>query len=115
MFLLIIFLGLFLRGISQSGTSMSAFSVIGTGSSLNITLNIADRVNCSRDTTEEVVDCLRTVPFRDLLVAQDTILVYNLIFTLKYIILYEWRHMGVSVLNCWPIIFSYSIENEKRS
>lgn len=51
--------GLFKKAISQSGTAFSAFSLIGKGSSRNITNVLAKRLNCPTRTSYEILNCLQ--------------------------------------------------------
>lgn len=54
--------GIFKRAISQSGSALSAFAIIGPGSSLALTKRLAAGVNCPTDNTHAMVGCLRSVP-----------------------------------------------------
>ncbi|XP_046672634.1 juvenile hormone esterase-like [Homalodisca vitripennis] len=50
---------LFSKAISQSGTALSAFAMIGRGTSRNITFQLARSLNCSTDSSYQILNCLQ--------------------------------------------------------
>ncbi|XP_077986322.1 acetylcholinesterase-like [Glandiceps talaboti] len=64
--------GLFQRGIMQSGTAMMELTVtIGNEKANKIAHGLGKLVNCEKETSEELLECLRSTPMEDFLDPQD--------------------------------------------
>uniref|UniRef100_A0A6P7FTY1 Carboxylic ester hydrolase n=1 Tax=Diabrotica virgifera virgifera TaxID=50390 RepID=A0A6P7FTY1_DIAVI len=66
--------GLFHRGFSQSGTAFAPWSIVEYP--LKKANQAAGHLNCSSDSTEEMVDCLRKVDSIDLMTAMTKLFLY---------------------------------------
>lgn len=69
-----IFTGLFHRGLSQSGTAIQPWALIENP--LRKARKVAQKLNCTIESTKSMVDCLRKVKVSDLIEAMKVLLVY---------------------------------------
>lgn len=66
--------GLFTRGYSQSGTVLQSYAL--TKKPLNNIRKISTHLNCTVETNEAMIECLRQVPVKDLILSLKSMLVY---------------------------------------
>lgn len=75
------FIGLFHRGISQSGTALTSWSLALPGATRNNTAKMAELLGCPVAPTKALVDCLRTKPVQDIITTDVHFMVlFNYLF-----------------------------------
>lgn len=90
--MLLIFAGLFHRGVSQSGTALDSWVV--PGSQLKVANQLGEKLGCPTETSTELRDCLRTRSAKYLVSSSPSLLIGGAINGLMFSPVVEKVHEG---------------------